>query len=442
MPIDNKKYLPYDIADKIPSARLEEGGVCAPAEFAASAVYCGIKRAGYPENAVTPEAILTNDNIQNNHKPDVALIVSETDCAAAAVYTQNLVKGAPVTVCREHLRDGRARAVIVNSGNANTCNADGVQKAKMMCALTAAAFKIPVEDVLVASTGVIGQPFPIEPVAAAVPYLAGGLKKDGSPAARAIMTTDTVSKEAAVSFELSGKRVTVGAMCKGSGMIHPNMATMLCFATTDADISSDMLDKAIRHATHRSFNMLSVDGDTSTNDMFAVLANGRAGNPRIEAENDDFVTFQAALTEICQSLCLLMARDGEGATKLIVCNVSGADDEESARKCAKSVICSPLCKSAMFGRDANWGRILCAVGYAGADIDPDAINVSIQSAAGSVAVCGNGRGVPFSEEEALKILSEDRIDVTVSLGGSEHEAAAYGCDLTYDYVKINGDYRT
>ena len=442
MPIDNKKYLPYEISKIIPSAKIEEGGVCAPAGFTASAVYCGVKRAGYPGNTVTPESILADESIQNDHKPDVALILSEVLCDAAAVYTKNLVKGAPIAVCKEHLRDGQARAIIVNSGNANTCNADGIEKAKLMCSLAADALQIPVKDVLVASTGVIGQTLPIEPIAAAVPYLAKGLKNDGNSAAGAIMTTDTVSKEVAVSFELSGKKVTIGAMSKGSGMIHPNMATMLCFATTDADISHKMLGKALQSATNKSFNMLSVDGDTSTNDTFAILANGKAGNIRIEDENDDFIVFQTVLTGVCQSLSLLMARDGEGATKLITCEVIRAKDEVSAQKIAKSVICSPLVKSAMFGKDANWGRILCAIGYAGADVDVDKVNVSIESAAGWVSVCKNGMGTPFSEEEALKILEEDDIHIMVSLGDGHADATAYGCDLTYDYVRINGDYRT
>ena len=403
---------------------LKEGGVTAPKGFLANGIHCGIRK--------------------NKDKKDLMLIVSDVLCDAAAVYTQNLVCGAPVTVTRENLKNGKARAVICNSGIANTCNADGVEKAEAMCALTEQYAGIPANDVVVASTGVIGQPIDLEPIQNGMQTLVDGLNENGSSAAaEAIMTTDTVKKEIAVSVALSdGKTCTLGAIAKGSGMIHPNMATMLSFITTDANISAKMLQKALRWCVTRSYNMLSVDGDTSTNDTVAILANGLCGNTRIETENEDYNAFCSALFEICSHVVRMLAKDGEGATKLVVCEVVGAADEETARICAKSVIRSPLVKTAMFGSDANWGRVLCALGYAGAAIDVSKIDVSFRSRKGTVPVCKNGAGIEFSEEKAKEVLLEDEIEILVDLNSGDAEATAYGCDLTYDYVKINGDYRT
>lgn len=403
---------------------LKEGGVTAPKGFRANGIHCGIRK--------------------NKDKKDLMLIVSDVLCDAAAVYTQNLVCGAPVTVTRENLKNGKARAVICNSGIANTCNADGVEKAEAMCALTEQYTGIPANDVVVASTGVIGQPIDLEPIQSGMQTLVDGLNENGSSAAaQAIMTTDTVKKEIAVSVELSGgKTCTLGAIAKGSGMIHPNMATMLSFITTDANISAEMLQKALRWCVTRSYNMLSVDGDTSTNDTVAILANGLCGNTRIETENEDYAVFCRALFKICNHVVRMLAKDGEGATKLVVCEVVGAADEETARVCAKSVIRSPLVKTAMFGSDANWGRVLCALGYAGAAIDVSKIDVSFRSRKGTVPVCKNGAGIEFSEEKAKEVLLEDEIEILVDLNSGDAEATAYGCDLTYDYVKINGDYRT
>lgn len=403
---------------------LKEGGVTAPKGFLANGIHCGIRK--------------------NKDKKDLMLIVSDVLCDAAAVYTQNLVCGAPVTVTRENLKNGKARAVICNSGIANTCNADGVEKAEAMCALTEQYTGIPANDVVVASTGVIGQPIDLEPIQNGMQTLVDGLNENGSSAAaEAIMTTDTVKKEIAVSVALSGgKTCTLGAIAKGSGMIHPNMATMLSFITTDANISAEMLQKALRWCVTRSYNMLSVDGDTSTNDTVAILANGLCGNTRIETENEDYNAFCSALFEICSHVVRMLAKDGEGATKLVECEVVGAADEETARVCAKSVIRSPLVKTAMFGSDANWGRVLCALGYAGAAIDVSKIDVSFRSRKGTVPVCKNGAGIEFSEEKAKEVLLEDEIEILVDLNSGDAEATAYGCDLTYDYVKINGDYRT
>lgn len=403
---------------------LKEGGVTAPKGFRANGIHCGIRK--------------------NKDKKDLMLIVSDVLCDAAAVYTQNLVCGAPVTVTRENLKNGKARAVICNSGIANTCNADGVEKAEAMCALTEQYTGIPANDVVVASTGVIGQPIDLEPIQNGMQTLVDGLNENGSSAAaQAIMTTDTVKKEIAVSVELSGgKTCTLGAIAKGSGMIHPNMATMLSFITTDANISAEMLQKALRWCVTRSYNMLSVDGDTSTNDTVAILANGLCGNTRMETENEDYAVFCRALFKICNHVVRMLAKDGEGATKLVVCEVVGAADEETARICAKSVIRSPLVKTAMFGSDANWGRVLCALGYAGAAIDVSKIDVSFRSRKGTVPVCKNGAGIEFSEEKAKEVLLEDEIEILVDLNSGDAEATAYGCDLTYDYVKINGDYRT
>ena len=399
------------------------GGVTAPVGFTASGIHCGIRK--------------------NQSKRDLALIFADRMCSAAAIYTTNLVKGAPIAVTRRNIENGRARAVICNSGNANTCNADGQQKAWRMCEIAAEKLGINPEDVIVASTGVIGQVLPIEPIEQNAGTLAGSLSADGSRfAAEAIMTTDTRVKENAAEAQIGGKKFRIGAIAKGSGMIHPNMATMLCFVTTDAAISADMLKKALARAAAVSFNMISVDGDTSTNDMVSVLASGAAGNDEICAEGEDFEIFCQALTAVCKRTAMQMARDGEGATKLVIGSVAGAKDEENAKIIAKSVICSTLLKAAMFGSDANWGRVLCAIGYSGADCDINAVDVAFCSKAGRVEVCTNGAGIQFSEKTAKEVLSEEEITIEITLHEGEGRAEAYGCDLTYDYVKINGDYRT
>ena len=403
--------------------KLISGGICAAKGFKASGVHCGIRK--------------------NRTKKDLALIVSDVPASAAAVYTTNLVKGAPLLLNMRNLSDGKAQAVICNSGNANTCNANGIQIAKEMCELVSEATGIPANDVVVASTGVIGQPLDITPIADGMAELTANLSYEGSnDAATAIMTTDTVSKEVAVEFEINGKVCRMGGIAKGSGMIHPNMATMLVFITTDCAIAPDMLQKALSGDIKNTFNMVSVDGDTSTNDMVTVLANGMAGNEVITEENQDFTVFMKALNTLTVNLCRMIAGDGEGATKLLECVVTGADDEETAKICAKSVICSSLLKAAMFGADANWGRVLCAIGYSGASVDVTKIDVSFKSNKGIITVCQNGAGVPFSEEKAKEILLEKEIDILISVGEGEFSATAWGCDLTYDYVKINGDYRT
>ena len=399
------------------------GGVCAAKGFQASGVHCGIRK--------------------NRTKRDIALIVSECRAHAAAVYTTNLVKGAPLTVTKAHIADGFAQAVICNSGNANTCNANGIEIAEKMSELVGAELGISPADVVVASTGVIGQPLNIEPIAAGIPMLAKELSVNGgAAAAEGIMTTDTVKKEIAVEFVLGGKTCRMGGIAKGSGMIHPNMATMLVFITTDAAISAPMLEKALKHDVQSTFNMTSVDGDTSTNDMVTILANGMAGNAEITEDGEDFAAFMKALNTVTVYLCRMIAGDGEGATKLLECKVSGAADHKTAKTVAKSVICSSLLKAAMFGADANWGRVLCAIGYSGADVDVNKVDVAFRSVKGTVAVCKNGAGVEFSEEIAKEILLEKEIEILVGLNSGEFAATAFGCDLTYDYVKINGDYRT
>ncbi len=400
-----------------------QGGVCAPAGFTAAGVHCGIRK--------------------NKTKKDLALLYSEVPCAAAAVYTKNLVKGAPITVTRENLADGRAQAVLCNSGNANTCNADGPAVARRMCELAADACGINARDVIVASTGVIGQRLDVSPIEASVGALKDALSPDGSrDAAEAIMTTDTAVKEFAVSFTAGGRECRLGGIAKGSGMIHPNMATMLVFLTTDCAIAPELLQKALSADADDSFNMISVDGDTSTNDMVCILANGRAGNLPIDAEGADYDAFAEALAFVTRRLCRAIAKDGEGATKLLECRVRGARSLSDARILAKSVVCSSLVKAAMFGADANWGRVLCAIGYAGVETDPNGVDVSFSSAAGAVRVCESGAGVDFSEEAAKAVLSADEIRIDVALRDGGAEATAWGCDLTYDYVRINGDYRT
>ena len=398
------------------------GGVCAAKGFSANGVHCGIRK--------------------NRTKRDLALIFSEKRASAAAVYTKNLVKGAPLTVTKNNIADGYAQAVICNSGNANTCNANGIEIAEQMCALVAGKKNISAKDVIVASTGVIGQPLDITPIANGMDELAGGLGDHNDLACEAIMTTDTRPKEIAFEFYVGGKLCKIGGIAKGSGMIHPNMATMLVFVTTDCAISAQMLQKALSNDVVTSFNMVSVDGDTSTNDMVSVMANGMAENAEIVSEGEDFDAFCEALHGVTSHLCKMIAGDGEGATKLLECQVSGAVDDVNARIIAKSVICSSLFKAAMFGADANWGRVLCAIGYSGADVDVNAVDVSFESAKGNICVCVNGAGIPFSEEIAKEILLENEIKIIIKVGNGVGNAIAWGCDLTYEYVKINGDYRT
>ena len=398
------------------------GGVCAAKGFTASGVHCGIRK--------------------NKTKKDLALIFSEKRANAACVYTTNLVKGAPITVTKNNVADGFAQAAICNSGNANTCNANGIEIAEEMCSLISKELGINEKDIIVASTGVIGQTLDITPIAQGIPSLVKELKASSDDAAAAIMTTDTVEKCVSYSFEIGGVECKIGGIAKGSGMIHPNMATMLVFVTTDCAISSEMLQKALSEDVKDSFNMVSVDGDTSTNDMVSVMANGMAGNAEINTEGDDFDIFCKALGAVTKHLCRMIAGDGEGATKLLECIVSGADSKQTAVTVSKSVICSSLFKAAMFGADANWGRVLCAIGYSGADVDVNKVDVAFKSKAGEVAVCKNGAGIDFSEEKAKEVLSEKEIQVLIALNSGDCSATAWGCDLTYDYVKINGDYRT
>lgn len=406
--------------------KIIDGGVCAAKGFKASGVYCAIK-----ENPTK--------------KNDIALIVSDVMCNAAGVYTSNKVKGAPVVVTKKNLEKsgGKAKAVIVNSKNANTCNADGEEKAEKMCSLAADALGIKPEEVIVASTGVIGQVLPIEPIVKAVPQLVEKLSYTGNvEAATAIMTTDTVKKEYAVEFDIGGKVCHLGGMAKGSGMIHPNMATTLNFITTDCAVSAPMLQKALSEIVKITYNCLSVDGDQSTNDTCMLMSNGLAENAEIAAEGAEFDTFKAALYQVMANLTRMLAKDGEGATKLLTCICSSAPDLDTAIIVAKSVIRSTLFKCAMFGADANWGRVLCAIGYAEADFDINKVDVDLGSRAGRIAVCRNGAGVDFSEDEAKKILTEDEIEIYIELNAGDAKATAWGCDLTYDYVKINGDYRS
>ncbi|MBR6600009.1 MAG: bifunctional glutamate N-acetyltransferase/amino-acid acetyltransferase ArgJ [Oscillospiraceae bacterium] len=403
-----------------------DGGVCAAQGFKASGLYCGIK-----ENPT--------------RKNDIALIVSDVMCNTSGVYTQNKVKGAPVIVTKNNLEKtgGKAKAVIVNSKNANTCNADGEEKAYKMCLLVADEIGIAPEEVVVASTGVIGQILPIEPIVKAVPELVKKLSYDGNlDAATAIMTTDTVKKEYAVEAMIGGKLCKIGGMAKGSGMIHPNMATTLNFITTDCAISSEMVKSALSEIVKITYNCLSVDGDQSTNDTCMLMANGLAGNAEIVSDGEDYKIFKDALYQVMANLTKMLAKDGEGATKLLTCICSTAPDLDTAIIVAKSVICSPLFKCAMFGADANWGRVLCAIGYAEADFDITKVDVYLGSSAGKIKVCENGSGVEFSEDEAKKILVEDEIEIYIDLNIGEASATAWGCDLTYDYVKINGDYRS
>lgn len=399
------------------------GGVCAARGFKAGGVHAGIRK--------------------NKSKKDLSLIFSEKRAAAASVYTLNLVKGAPIEVTKKNISDGHARAIICNSGNANTCNADGVYIAEKMCEYTGNTLGIDSTDVIVASTGVIGQPLPLEPIKNAMDSLKASLSYSGSEAAaEGIMTTDTKVKEISLKLNIDGAEVKIGGIAKGSGMIHPNMATMLVFITTDCAITPQMLQKALSRDVQDSFNMISVDGDTSTNDMVSVLANGMAENKIIDSEGESYKKFCEALAVVTKTLCKAIAKDGEGATKLLECNVSGAKDGISAKIISKSVVCSSLLKAAMFGKDANWGRILCAIGYSGAYCDVKKVKVSLESEAGSIDVCENGSGIEFDEEKATEILTPDEIKINIYLGDGDGTATAWGCDLTYDYVKINGDYRT
>ena len=402
-----------------------DGGVCAAKGFLANGLNCGLN--------------------SNKDKNDLCLVFSEALCNAAAVYTQNKVKGAPITVTKKHLEKsgGKAQAVIANSKNANTCNADGVEKAERMCRLAASVLNIEPEKVIVASTGVIGKVLPIEPIENSIDSLAKGLSHTANEkAATAIMTTDTVKKEAAVQFEIDGVVCTLGGMAKGSGMIHPNMATTLNFITTDAAISSQLLQKALSDIVKVTYNCLSIDGDTSTNDMVSIMANGLAGNSEIVEENENYSIFKDALYEVLMTLTKMLAKDGEGATRMIECTCCGAPDLDTAIIVAKSVVRSSLLKCAIFGSDANWGRILCAIGYAEADFDITKVDVDMRSRKGTIAVCRNGSGVEFSEDEAKTILLEDEIYIDINLHSGNTQAKAWGCDLTYDYVKINGDYRS
>ena len=400
------------------------GGVAAPQGFTASGIHCGVKN-------------------QNKAKKDLALIVSQRDCAAAGVYTRNRVKASPIYVTMEHLDNGTARAIVCNSGNANACAPMGHENAVKMCNVTAETLGIEPMDVVVASTGVIGQTLNIDAIEKGIPVAAASLSKGGSTdAAAAIMTTDTEQKELAVQIQIGGKLVTLGGIAKGSGMIHPNMGTMLCFITTDAAITSELLQEALSEITARTFNRVSVDGDTSTNDMCIVLANGMAENPLIEWKDDHYKAFYAALHHLCQYFARAIASDGEGATRLITCNVQNARSEETAERMAMAVIASPLVKTAMYGADANWGRVLCAMGYSKAPFRPEHVDIAFQSVVGSVNVCRGGEGLDFDEEAAKSILSQDEVIISINLNEGPDTATAWGCDLTYEYVHINGDYRT
>lgn len=402
------------------------GGVCAAQGFKAAGIHVGVK---------THAA----------WKKDVALIVSDVDCAAAAVFTKNVVKAAPIHVDKAHLADGKARAVIANSGNANACAPHGEENAERMCAAAARAIGCGTGDVLVSSTGVIGQTINVQVIEEGVPALYAALERSDAAsdaAAHAIMTTDTEKKEAAVETTVGGKTVRLGGIAKGSGMIHPNMGTMLCFLTTDCAISSEMIRTALLETVGVSFNRISVDGDTSTNDTCMVLANGLAGNAPITAKGPDYDAFLEALQALCIALAKKMASDGEGAKHLITCTVSGAKDEAQAETVAKSVISSTLTKAAIFGADANWGRVLCAMGYSGAEFDPEKVDVHFASAAGDIAVCAQGRGLDFDEDKAKKILTEHDVEINITMGEGAAACTCWGCDITYDYIKINGDYRT
>lgn len=399
------------------------GGVSAAKGFKANGVHCGIRK--------------------NKDKLDLALITCDVRCAAASVYTKNKVKGAPLTVTKQNLSDGMAQAIICNSGNANTCNADGIEKATAMCDLVQAHTKINSGDVIVASTGVIGEPLNMQPIRDGMKSLVDGLSYDGSSfAAQAIMTTDRVQKEIAYSFELDGKECRIGGIAKGSGMINPNMATLLCFMTTDVDITSEMLNVALGKVVKDTLNMVCIDGDTSTNDMLSIMSSGLAGNDKITQKGSQFNTFCKCLQKALTYLAKEIAKDGEGATKLLECKVVKAKNTKCAKSISSSVVSSSLVKAAMFASDANWGRILCAIGYTQEQFDVSKIDVDLKSTAGTVRVCENGAGVKFDEEIATKVLSQSEVCILVDCNDGNSKATAWGCDLTYDYVRINADYRT
>ena len=405
--------------------KLISGGVTAAKGFRAAGVHAGVKAGSSAD------------------KNDLAMILCDTEASAAGVYTMNRVKAAPIYVTMEHLENGSARGIIANSGNANACAPLGHENAVKMCEAAASATGLRPEDFIVCSTGVIGQTLNVSVIENACPTLASLLSRDGSgDAAAAIMTTDTKKKEIAVSFELGGKEVRLGGIAKGSGMIHPNMGTMLCFLTTDCAISPDVLQDALYEVTKVTFNRVSVDGDTSTNDTCCILASGAAENQLIDWKSEDYDVFYGALKFVCTELAKKIAGDGEGATKLVTCTVSGSRSDEAAEKLAMEVIRSSLVKAAMFGADANWGRVLCAMGYSKAPFRPECVDVTFASAAGSIAVCKADEGLEFDEDLAKKVLSQDEVEIQVNVNEGEHAVTAWGCDLTYDYVKINGDYRT
>lgn len=404
-----------------------EGGVCAATGFRAAALHCGVK-----ENS--PQ-----------EKNDLALIVSACSASTAATFTNNRVKAAPIYVCMEHLENGIAQGIVANSGNANACAPNGMEYARRMAAAAAKVTGIEENCMLVGSTGVIGQQLNIEAIEGNMDALAAKLSDTAEASAeanRAIMTTDTVEKTAAVEFTCGGKVCRMGGIAKGSGMIHPNMGTMLCFITTDCAIDPSLLRSALQEAVEHTFNRISVDGDTSTNDTCVVMANGMAGNEIIDWKDEAYHAFYAALEAVCLSLAKKIAADGEGASKLICCTVKNSRAEEYAERLAKAVIASSLVKAAMFGADANWGRVLCAMGYSKAPFRPEYVDIGFSSAAGAITVCKNGEGLDFDEELAKKILSEKEISIDIDIHEGDDEATAYGCDLTYEYVRINGDYRT
>ncbi|MCI8879917.1 MAG: bifunctional glutamate N-acetyltransferase/amino-acid acetyltransferase ArgJ [Clostridiaceae bacterium] len=397
------------------------GGVCAAQGFTAGATRCGVKA--------------------SSAKDDTAILYASVPCTAAATYTKNRVKAAPLQVTREHLENGRAQAVVVNSGNANACAPDGLENARREAAAAAKLLGIPEEDVVVASTGVIGQRINIECIEENIGKII--LSQDGSEAANiAIMTTDTTQKTEACEFTAGGKTCRIGGICKGSGMIHPNMGTMLAFVTTDCAIAGGLLQETLREVVKGSFNCVSVDGDTSTNDMCVVLSSGLAGNAEIQERDEDWQAFREALAMVCTSLARQIAADGEGASRLITCNVCGARDNDTATVLAKAVCSSSLLKAAMFGADANWGRVLCAMGYSGAEFDPEKVDVDFSSDKGKISVCKAGRAVDFDEGKAKEILLRPEVTIDIDVHEAGGSAVAWGCDLTYDYVKINGDYRT
>ena len=400
-----------------------DGGICAPKGFLANGVFCGIRK--------------------NKTKLDLGVIKSTVPCHAAAVYTKNIVKGAPIVVTQKHLADGTAQAVICNSGVANTCSVDGIDTATTMCVAIAKHLNLKPTDIIVASTGVIGVSLPVKKIISGMGEVASGLDTAGNQRfSKAIMTTDTFLKETAVRFEIDGVECFIGGTAKGSGMVNPNMATVLSFLTTDVAISKKLLEQALKEVTEDTFNMLSVDGDTSTNDTMTLMANGLAENPEISYLGRNYATFKEALLEVTTALTKMLAKDGEGATKCLTCNVVGVKTKKEARKLAKSVISSSLVKAAMFAADANWGRVLCALGYADVDFIVEVVDISFVSKAGSITVCENGSGILFDEEVAKQVLSETEIDINVHLYQGASQATAWGCDLTYEYVKINGEYRT